>query len=159
MLQRRQIKASQKIRCHRFDNCSSGSWFHGGKADHSLSFSVNKPATFYGVCLFGDSDCSKYDVTLEVKNAKVSGTYTSECKSRYPWIYGYDVMLPTHISVDINEVVTMVATIKGQRSYYGRNGRASVDVGGATVTFTNPQESGNDTSVKKGQFLGIILSI
>ena len=156
-LQKRHMETSQKIRCRRFDNCTSV-WGYSGESD-CLSFSVNKPATFYGVCLFGDSNCSKYDVTLEVKNAKVSGTYTSECKSRSPLIYGYDVMLPTPISVDINEVVTMVATIKGPPSYYGLNVKASVEVGGATVTFTNSQQLGNGTTVERGQFLEIILSI
>ena len=109
--------------------------------------------------MFGDSNCSKYDVTLEVKNAKVSGTYTSECKSRSPLIYGYDVMLPTPISVKQNEVVTMVATVSGPRSYSGGNGKASVEVGGATVTFRNSPRSVNGTSVQGGQFLEIILSI
>ena len=156
-LQKRQMKTSQKIRCRRFGKFSSG-WLYVGEPD-ALSFTVNKPATFYGVCLFGDSDCSKYDVTLEVKNAKVSGTYTSECKSRSPLIYGYDVMLPTHISVKQNEVVTMVATIKGPSSYIGKNGKASVEVGGATVTFTNSPQSANATSVERGQILEIILSI
>ena len=158
MLQRRQIKASQKIRCRRFDNCSEGLWGYDGMSD-CLSFSVNKPATFHGVRLFGDSDCSKYDVTLEVKNAKVSGTYTSQCKSRFPSIYDYDVMLPTPILVKQNEVVTMVATIWGPGSYSGESGKVSVDVGGATVTFTNSQQSSNGTCVKEGQFFEIILSI
>ena len=159
-LQKRHMKTSQTIRCRRFDNCSAGAWFYGAKVDHCLSFSVNKPATFYGVCLFGDSNCSKYDVTLEVKNAKVSGTYTSECKSRSPLIYGYDVMLPTPISVDMNEVVTMVATIKGPPpSYKGENGQTSVDIGVATVTFTNPPHPNNTRSnVQRGQFYEIILS-
>ena len=156
-LQKRHMETSQKIRCRRFDNCTSV-WGYSGESD-CLSFSVNKPATFYGVCLFGDSNCSKYDVTLEVKNAKVSGTYTSECKSRSPLIYGYDVMLPTPISVKQNEVVTMVATVSGPRSYSGGNGKASVEVGGATVTFRNSPRSVNGTSVQGGQFLEIILSI
>ena len=159
MLQKKQMKTSQKIRCRRFYFVfldTNRRWLFSGAPD-ALSFTVNKPATFYGVCLFGDSDCSEYDVTLEVKNAKISGTYTPECKSKsFPT---YDVMLPTPISVEQNEVVTMVATIKGPPSCCGGSGKASVEVGGATVTFTNPQQSINSTSVTAGQFFEIILSI
>ena len=156
-LTKRQIMI-QKIRCKRFvAYATHNKWSYSGFSDYVL-FIVNKPATFHGVCLFGDLDCSKYAVTLEVKNAEVSGTYTSECKSRFPLIYGYDVILPTPISVEQNEIVTMVATISGPPSCYGENGQAFVEVGGATVTFIDLPRPNRRTNVQHGQFYEVILS-
>ena len=93
-----------------------------------LYFSVNKPATFYGVYLFGDDKRSKYEVTLEVDGTKVTDTYTSECNSE--GVYGFNVMLPMTISIEENKIVEMAATLKGPKSYRGSKGKQSVEVNG-----------------------------
>ena len=93
-----------------------------------LCFSVNKSATFHGVYLFGGDKGSKYEVTLEVDGAKVTGTYTSECNSE--GVYGFNVMLPMTISIEENKIVEMAATIKGPKSYRGSKGKQSVEVNG-----------------------------
>ena len=134
----------------------SSSWWYAGNSDR-LSFSVNKPATFHGVYLFGDDEGSEYEVTLEVDGAKVTGTYTSECNSE--GVYGFNVMLPTPISIEQSKIVTMVAITKGPNSYYGEGGKESVDVGGVVVKFSAASGVTNGTNQMKGQFYEIILSI
>ena len=131
-------------------------WRYAGKPD-GLSFSVNKPATFHGVYLFGDDEGSEYEVTLEVDGAKITGTYTSECNSE--GVYGFNVILPTPISIEQNKIVTMDAIIKGPNSYYGEEGKGSVDVGGVVVKFSAASGSSNGTNQVTGQFYEIILSV
>ena len=132
-------------------------WNYGGKPD-CLSFRINKPAIFHGVYLFGDDKESKYEVTLEVDGAKVTGTYTSECNSE--GVHGFNVILPTPISLDENEVVTMAATIRGPPSCYGCEGKESVEVDGVIVTFSNgPSGLENGTEVNAGQFYEILVSM
>ena len=134
------------------------SWSYLGRPD-LLCFSVNKSATFHGVYLFGDDKRSKYEVTLEVGGAKVTGTYTSECNSE--GVYGFNVMLPMTISIEENKIVEMAATIKGPKSYRGSKGKQSVEVNGVTMTFSDVLVPGrsNCTSENVGQFYEIILSM
>ena len=155
-LPQRQSNVLHRIRCQRFSKFSKG-WGYGGSPD-GLSFRVNKPAIFHGIRLFGDANGSGYEVSLEVNGTTtVSGTYTSQL---YDEIFGFDVMLPSPISVDQNKVVTMKATIRGPTSYRGDNGKASVVVDGVTVTFVDAKYvSTNGTDVNTGQFPQIILSI
>lgn len=133
----------------------TSAWSYRGKPDH-LSFCVNTFAMFHGVCLFGDANGSKYEVSLEVNGVKVRGTYFSEAK--HQGIYGFDVILPEPISVNQNTVVTMAANIAGPNSCYGNNGQESVEVDGVQVTFSEAFGSSNGTGVAQGQFYQIILS-
>lgn len=130
-------------------------WHYAGKPDR-LSFSVNTPAVFHGVRLFGDTNGSNYDVSLTVNSVNITGIYTSELKDK--GIYGFDVMLPAPIVIDQNTIVTMAATIAGPNSYYGNNGEALVEVDGITVVFRDAPGSSNGTGVAQGQFAQIILS-
>ncbi|CAB3984990.1 BTB POZ domain-containing 6-like [Paramuricea clavata] len=106
---------------------------------------------------FGDQDESKYQVTLEVKEAKVTGSYISE--RNQDDIPGFDVMLNEPVILKQNEVVTLSATIKGPRSYYGKNGSPSVILEGVTATFGDSPSTNNGTCPDRGQFDEIILDI
>ena len=69
-------------------------------------------------------------------------------------------MLPTPISLEENEVVTMAATIRGPPSSYGCEGKESVEVDGVIVTFSNgPSGLENGTDVNAGQFYEILVSM
>ena len=139
---------------------TGSSWCYTSNKPDRLSFSPNEPATFHGVRLFGDAKGSQYEVSLEVNEAKVSGTYTSECNDE--GTYGFDVMLPEPILLDKNKVVPMVANIKGPISYYGKigKGKTTVQVDGLTVTFSSAPcgLASNGTDVLSGQFYQILLS-
>ena len=145
----------------RFEVTDALGWNYGqGKSD-ALTLTVNKAVLFHGVRLFGDPNASQYDVKFGVKNEDVTGTYTSEQNKDGVW--GYDVMLPKPISVKPNEKFTIFATIQGPQSYYGKNGKSSVNVDGTVLTFqdTNFHSHGlssNSTSIGTGQFYKILFS-
>ena len=159
-LPQRQSNALHRIRFQRFPeiDLDPNRWHYDGYPDR-LSFRVNKPAILHGVRLFGGTNGSRYEVSLEVNGTStVSGTYTSELNN--DGIYGFDVMLPAPISVDQDKAVTMKATIRGPTSYGGDNGKESVVVDGVTVTFIGAGcAPTNGTNLERGQFPQIILSV
>ena len=136
-------------------------WGYDPGNSDALTLTVNKAVLFHGVRLFGDPNGSQYKVKFKVKNEKVTGSYTSEQDKDGVW--GYDVMLPKPISLQPNEKFTIVAAIQGPHSYYGKNGKTSVNVDGTVVTFQNTNFdshclSSNGTENTRGQFDKIFLS-
>ncbi|CAB4018100.1 BTB POZ domain-containing 6-like [Paramuricea clavata] len=131
-------------------------WRYGRTPDR-LCFSVNEEAFLLGVRLFGDKGRSKYHVTFEVKEAKVTGTYISE--RNQDDIPGFDVMLNKPVILKQNEVVTLSATIEGPQSCGSKNGIQSITLQEISVTFSNSPPPHNGTQVNQGQFHKIILEI
>ena len=97
-----------------------------------------------------------FDVTLEIKGAKVCGKYSADGNDRF---CGFDVMLESPIVIEANEVVTLTARIKGQSSTMGVLGKTSVECHGVLVTFSNAHSPNHQNSTWMGQFPNIILSI
>ena len=132
-------------------------WKYGGNPDRLL-FSVSKPATFHGVYLFGDDKGSEYEVSLRVEGAKVTGTYTSGRNSE--GVYGFNVMLPTPISLEKNRILAMAATIRGPKSYFAKRGKEEVEHEGVFVTFGDWRYGPtNGTDKTGGQFYEVVLSM
>ena len=135
-------------------------WGYHRNSSDFLSFSVSEPATFHGVYLFGDDNDSEYEVSLRVDgaNVHVTGTYTSKCNSE--GVYGYNVMLPTPVSLEKNKLVTMAARIRGPKSYFVKKGKGEVEHGGVHVTFGNWRYGPtNGTDKTGGQYYEVILSM
>ncbi|XP_028396289.1 BTB/POZ domain-containing protein 6-B-like [Dendronephthya gigantea] len=134
----------------------SNGWNYTTEPDR-LCFSVKKDAFLLGVRLFGDEKKSEYEATFEVKNSKVTGTFTSE--TNQDGIPGFDVMLNERVALKKDEVVTLSAKINGAKSFYGSSGFSFVTLDGVSVTFINAPSPNNGTSITGGQFHEIILSI
>ena len=164
-------KTGQIVRFSRFPGIEDGDLFmvfkfvrSDKKEPDRLCFSVNRDVLFLGVRLFGE-DVDKRRVTLTVKKAKVSGTYTPQLNQDN--IRGFDVMLKKPLKLQQNEVVTLSATTKWpdrhlvgqplQRS--GEIGLSKVTLEGVTIAFDEAPSPNNGTSVTNGQFHEIILSI
>ena len=132
-------------------------WTYCGESD-ALTLTVNKAALFHGVRLFGNSGGSQYKVNFKIKDETVTGTYTSQQDS--DGVPGYDVMLAKPISLLRDEDITIIATIKGQNSYWGEEGKLSVEVDDIVVTFKDAPSglSGNLTNKTEGQFCKVFLS-
>ena len=126
-------------------------WKYSGNSD-ALTLTVNKAVLFHGVRLFGNTRGSRYEVNIKIKDENVTGTYTSQQDS--DGVPGYDVMLSKPISLLPDEEITIIATIKGQNSYYCENGKSSVKINDIVVTFKDAPSgsSGNGTSETRGQF-------
>ena len=131
-------------------------WGYAGTPDR-LCFSFNEEVSLLGVRLFGDEDGSGYQVTFEVKEAKVTGTYVSG--RNQDDVPGFDVLLKKPVILKQNEVVTLSATIKGPQSCGSINGLSPVKLEGISVTFSNARPPNNGTNVNHGQFHEIILEI
>ena len=94
---------------------------------------------------------------VKSKDENVAGTYTSQ-KDSYG-VPGYDVIIPKPISLLPNEEITIIATIKGPKSYYGKEGKLIVNVNDIFVTFEDASGlSSNGTSKTGGQFYKVFLS-
>ena len=131
-------------------------WDYIGESD-ALTLTVNEAVLSHGVCLFGDTDGSQYEVNFKIKDKNVTWTYTSQ--EDEDGVPGYDVMLPEPISLLPEEDTTIITTIKGPNSYYGQKGKSSVKVNNIAVTCKDaPGLSGNCTSIAKGQFHEFFLS-
>ena len=143
----------------RFEVNDIGSiWCYDGTRPDALSMSVNKAVVFYGVRLFGQADGSKYHVKFSIKDKSVMKTYTSEADQDGVW--GYDVMLPTPVSLSPNEEVLIMAAIKGPPSQRGLNGKSPAALNTIVLTFKNPPPSfsTNGTDKYMGQFYKLFLS-
>ena len=117
--------------------------------------SVKKAVAFHGVGLFGDANGSEYEVQLEVKDKKVTGTYTSHKT------HGYDVMLTTPVYLQPSEEFTVTVKIKGPDSYWNTNRNPSVKKGSIVVTFHTSDSSNTeqtDQNVNGSRFSTIYLS-
>ena len=142
---------SEKVNVHDTLN-----WQYGRNSD-ALTLTVNKAVVFHGVRLFGDSGCSQYEVNFKIKDENVTGTYTSQEDG--DGVPGYDIILSKPISLLPNEEITIIATIKGPKSYYGKGGKLIVNVSDIFVTFEDASGlSSNGTSKTGGQFYKVFLS-
>ena len=116
----------------RFDPGNVGAgWSYGGSSD-ALTLTVSKAVLFHGVRLFGDTGGSQYEVKFTIKDKTVTGTYTSQ---QNDGVWSYDVMLTNPTPLLPNEEFTIIATIKGENSCRGNNGKISVKVDNIAVTF------------------------
>ena len=143
----------------RFDvaNIFNWKWSYNGIKSDALTLTVNKAVLFHGVRLFGDSTGSQYEVKFTMKDENVTGTYTSKQDDDDVW--GYDVILPQPLTLQPDEVFTIVATINGPECYGGGKGKSSVTDDDIVVTFNNASTfSTNSTDKLIGQFYKIFLS-
>ena len=154
-------KEQKKRRPHivsfsRFDSAkASGGWNYNGGSD-ALTLIVNKAVLFHGVRLFGDANGSQYEVQFTANDENVKETYTSRQDNDGVW--GYDVMLPKPVSLQPDEMITIIATIEGPTSHTGCNGKSSVKLDDIVVTFNSNSLSLNGTDNNSGQFYKIFLS-
>ena len=115
---------------------TSKRWSYSRGYYDCLQFTVDKPALFYGVRLFGDANGGKYRVYMNCYNTKCRGTYTSTYNSeRMGKCHGFDVMLLEPAQIPQDKTIQLVLLINGPKSYYGRNGKSVVEVDGVKVKF------------------------
>ena len=158
-------KLKDPNRCYRFSKISPAgtttSWwsYSRGKAD-DINFSVNTPITLCGVQHFGCAG-GQYTVSTEVKDAtsyfsvvKRLGTYIWEWDETKTF-YSFDVLFDRPVRLEANRQYKLESLIKGPMSWYGQEGRSSVECGGVRFTFTCGN-SGNATSDRRGQFPAFI---
>ena len=156
------------FRCHRFGKIwppDNSRWTYLNSNYDSVQFSVSKPVTLFGVQHFG-SESGVYTVVTEVKDSaddssivKQSGSYASEKnKSEDNRYYGFDVQFDRPVCLQENKKYKVVSLIKGPTSWYGNQGRKSVECEGVRFAFTSSGGSSNGTSETQGQFPSFIFA-
>ena len=151
------------FRVNRFnDNCwPTGSWNYIRGVPDRIHFSVNKPIKLLGIQHFGSED-GEHTVSTKVKDTATnltvverSGTFTSEedVNNNY---YGFFVSFGNLVCLEANKQYTLESLINGPESWYGTDGRTSVEAGGVQFTFSDPTGTGNGTKVARGQFPAFI---
>ena len=142
-----------------------------GKHD-CLSFEVDKDISLLGVTFCGSKNC-KYDVTLHVLHSNgpfvsvvcaTGGKFSSVCiKSMLGSYYGFDVFFDSPVVIKRGVRYHLEASISGSaNSCLGQNGQHSVVCSGVKFDFKNNEFSsnaGNGTTVKQGQFPGLLFIV
>ena len=153
-------------RCYRFlkgnpPETPDGPWVYGGI--NSLELIVNKPVWLHGVQHFG-SEGDEYTVSLEVKDAKSdlslalkSGSYFSEKDDTHAF-YGFDVKFDNPVCLESGATYDIRSHIAGPASWYGENGKESVQSQKILFSFSNSAASTDGTSVSRGQFPAFLFS-
>ena len=133
-------------------------WYYFRNLPDVLTVVVSEAVMFRGVRLIGQTNGSEYNIELSIKDESVTGTYTSEQDKDGVW--GYDVMLPTPVSLHPSEEFTIIATIQGPPSVSGVNGKLTVKNYDVVVNFKDPPSSmpTNGTNKTRGQFYKLFLS-
>ena len=149
--------------CFRFSkNDLNDGWLNEG-CENNLKFKVDKNVLFHGFRLFGDENGGEYEVAVKGHACfpDFSGTYTSTyINENGGKCYGFDVMLPKPVRITANLTAIIDVTMKGPKSYYGTNGKSSVEVGGVTVNFSSDVFNyySPNTCAAKGQIYTVFIS-
>ena len=151
------------FRVNRFnDYCKPGTgWNYNGGLSDIVHFSVNKPIKLLGIQHFG-SDGGEHTVSTRVKDiatnftvVEQSGTFTSEKDANNNY-YSFFVSFGNLVSLDANKQYMLESLITGPKSWYGKDGRTSVEAEGVQFTFSDPTDTGNGTNVAGDQFPAFI---
>ena len=164
-----QFSASPRTRgvgaCHRFlsfkkPNGPGYPWWYTGESDR-ICFTVNKDIYLIGVEHFG-REGGTYTVRTELIDtargscvASKSGVYSSEVKHQEVTKYhGFTVLFDDAVPVKQNNCYEVVSLVKGDSSWFGGDGKSTVEYFGVTFTFRNTEKStdNNLTCVNSGQF-------
>ena len=151
-------------RCQRFNIFKSpgGIWGYTSSATDGICFTVNKPIKLHAVQHFG-SEGGDYTVSAGVVDLtdgssviKHSGSFSS-VKHENDSYYSFDVFFDHPVSLVEGRKYEVSALINGPASWYGAEGKASVECEGVQFTFT-PSNSPNGTDVSSGQFPALVFS-
>ena len=152
-------------RCYRFRpyKCLETAWNCNGVNYDCIILSVNKPIKLHGVEHFGSEE-GVYKVTTDIMDAgdntslvSRAGNYTSE-KSDTRAYCGFDVLFDRPVILKANKEYRVKSLIKGPKSWYGEDGRTSVECQGVQFTFRSSGDSSNGTNENRGQLPGIFFS-
>ena len=154
----RRVRSENLLRCCRFVEYTD-CWGKCLRIKYAVCVSFNKTVKFHGVRLLGANE-REYDVELKVFSQVIKNRFISQKNSRN--ISGFDVMLPTPVTVQADVIIPVEATISGSPYFnYGVNGNNPVTTNGITVTFYDlpyVHSYKNPTIPKEWQFDEVIFS-
>ena len=161
------IKLHQLI-CYRFSVYQSpgvgGSWVYSGKNPDVIVLYVNKSVKLNGIQHFGSEGC-QYTVSTEVNDSTngfslvtKTGSYTSE-KDETHGYFGFTVRFDPPLQLHEGSRYKVKSLIQGPLSWYGQQGKASLECGQVKFNFyTTDSDSNNGTGQGDGQFSAFIFT-
>ena len=169
-----QFSASPRTRsvagtCHRFLSFKKpdgprNPWWYQGKSDR-ICFTVDKDIHLTGVEHFGHEG-GTYTVRTELIDtvsgscvANKSGVYSSEEKHQEVTnYYGFTVLFDDAVAIKQNNCYEVVSLVNGDPSWYGGEGKRTVECFGVIFSFSNSEEKtdNNNTDMNFGQFPALL---
>ena len=162
------IKLHQLI-CYRFSVYQSpgvgGCWSYSDKNPDVIVLSVNKSVKLHGIQHFGSEGCH-YTVSIEVNNpkngfslslVKKTGSYTSE-KDETHGYFGFTVWFDPPLHLHMGERYEVTSLIQGPSSWYGEQGKPSLECSQVQFNFYHSTSSRNGTNNLRGQFSAFLFN-
>ena len=171
-----QFLASPRTRrvgtCHRFlsfgELGENRRWEYTRNVRDRICFTVNKDIYLIGVEYFG-REGGTYTVRTELIDtvsgscvASKSGVYSSEEKRQEVYkYYGCTFLFDDAAPIKQNNCYEVVSLIKGDGSWYGYQGKKTVECCGVIFTFSNSEEKrdNNYTDVNTGQLPALLFKV
>ena len=157
--------------CHRFlyfGEPESTRWVYRRNISDRICFTVNKDIHLIGVEHFG-CEGGTYTVRTQLIDtvsgscvANKSEVYSSEEKHQEVTnYYGFTVLFDGAVPIKQNICYEAVSLVNGNPSWFGDEGKRTVECFGVTFTFNNTEEKkdNNSTGVNKGQFPALLFEV
>ena len=154
--------------CHRFlsfGEPESNRWSYTNNRSDRICFTVNKDIHLIGVEHFG-CEGGTYTVRNQLIDtvsgscvASKSGVYSSEEKHQeVTKYYGFTVLFDDAVPIKQNNCYEVVSLVNGDLSWYGGEGKRSVECFGVIFWFSNSEEKtdNNNTDMNFGQFPALL---
>ena len=154
-------RAGHKFVVSRFRSLDWG-WGPSSYPD-CIRFEVDKDIHLHVIQLFGN-DNSEHSVTLEVLDNNIGETVrrqegiflSKQINCEIGDHQGFDIVFVPSIAIKANRWYQISATIAGPPSWYGRNGRSTVEHSGVTFYFYSVSRP---TSCEKGQISKFVFTL
>ena len=163
-------RTSCVVTCHRFlyfcEPTSLGPWWYTSNLSDRICFTVNKDIHLIGVEHFG-REGGTYTVKTQLIDtvsgscvANKSGVYSSEFGSVTNY-YGFTVLFDNAVPIKQNNCYEVVSLVNGDPSWFGDEGKSTVECFGVTFTFHDTEEKtdNNQTGVNSGQFPELLFEV
>ena len=154
--------------CHRFRAIREPKWGYPKNKSDRICFTVNKDIHLIGVEHFGHEGRT-YTVRTELIDtvsgscvASKSGVYSSEEKHQEVTnYYGFTVLFDDAVPIKQNNCYEVVSLVNGDASWFGYEGKSTVECFGVTFTFHDTEEKtdNNNTDVNRGQFPALLFKV
>ncbi|KAL5018964.1 hypothetical protein ScPMuIL_004686 [Solemya velum] len=146
--------------CHPSDTEHDEKQWEFGKFDgesDAISFQVSAPSILCGIMMYGCRiSKSNYAIAISLSNSFKTIFETDEIIETCPDEKTFDVFFSKETTLVEGELYRLTVSVKGERSYWGIEGRSSVTTGDVIIEFKDVICS-NGTTVSTGQIPGLIL--
>ena len=143
---------------------AEGGWYYRGSSNE-IRLAVSSDIFLHGVQHFGRPN-GEYAVAIRIKEVsetdslssltEQSGSYSS-VKAETDAYHGFDVMFDQPACLEKGKLYELVSDIRGPDSWYGLEGKATVESFGVTFRFSRTFSCVSD--VTRGQFPALIFSL